>query len=204
MNGSESPRLAQPLPILPEDRWCRPGALDNPLRRWLLPAEKDLARLRAAPGLSVADLGAGVGFHGEAWLRTIGPNGALTLVDPDEENLSRFTQRHTGDPRLTVIVGSAARVPGLPDASQDRVLLSLVLCCLVDKAGAMDEAWRILRPGGLLLATFPRARKRVSRRRPLRLSYARWDALRAMHPWEELPVRRSFWVHRHLLRKPTG
>ncbi|MCI4346175.1 MAG: class I SAM-dependent methyltransferase, partial [Thermoplasmata archaeon] len=176
---------------------------DNPLRRWLLPATSELARLDLHAGLAVADLGAGVGFHAEALLQLLGPGGSLLLVDPDRENLELVPNHYRENPRVRILIGSAAHLPTVPTASQDRVLLSLTLCCLVDKEGVLGESWRILRPGGLVLATFPRARRRPNRRRPLRMTRDRWRALEKILPWEVLSVRSSFWIHRHLLRKPT-
>jgi len=182
---------------------CRAGSLDNPLRRRFARPERELDLLELATGLSVADLGAGIGYFAPETLRRSGPNGRLHLVDIDEENLEIARRAIGGHPNVDWHVGSAARVDHLPSESVDRVLMSLVLCCLTDKDAAMDEAWRILRPGGLLLATYPRFGFTCFRRkRSLRVTPDRWNSLLARHPWQPLPCPRGRVVTRHLLRKP--
>ncbi len=154
--------------------------------------------------MRVVDLGAGVGYFAEETLRRVGPTGRLDLVDIDAENLAIARNRLGDDGRVTVHVGTAAAVPTLPDASADRVLLSLVLCCLVDKEGAMETAWRVLRPGGRVLVTYPRGAVPGRRGRVvLRVTAGRWRALRDRRPWILLPVRRGWAVHRFLLEKPA-
>lgn len=186
------------------DRRCARRALDNPVRRWLAPAHRDVERLDPPAGATVADLGSGVGFHVPELLRRIGGEGRLYLVDPDAANLAIAAGRAPGDPRVTVRASSAARIDGVPDASVDRALLSFVLCCIVDKEAALDETWRILRPGGRALATYPRFGVRWRRpSRSLRVTPERWAALRARKPWVEHAVPRGRWVEHHLLEKPT-
>ncbi|HLY77716.1 MAG TPA: methyltransferase domain-containing protein, partial [Thermoplasmata archaeon] len=86
----------------------------------------------------------------------------------------------------------------------DRVVLSLVLCCMVDKSGALNEAWRMLRPGGLALVTYPERRGRLNpRSASLRVSPELWGRLVAGHPWVVVSSSRKRFVRRHLLRKPT-
>lgn len=186
-----------------EDKWCRARALDNPLRRWLVPAGRDLQRLDPPPGGTGIDLGAGVGFHVPEWLERLGANGQLFLVDPDRDNLQRWIQRAAADPRLHPIVSSAASLPSIPSGEADRVLLSLALCCLVEKERVMEEAWRLLRPRGRLLVTFPRSYLRPSSRRPLRLTVERWAALVRAHRWQELGGHRGAFLEWHLLEKPA-
>lgn len=99
-------------------------------------------------------------------------------------------------------VGSAAHLPQIPDASVDRVLLSLVLCCLVDKEGALDEAFRILRPGGVALVTWPRGLRWSRRRAALRVTPERWAGLVARRPWRVEPVLRGRVVERRRLVRP--
>ncbi|MDE1821348.1 MAG: class I SAM-dependent methyltransferase [Euryarchaeota archaeon] len=186
-----------------EDRMCQAWALDNPLRRTFVPARRDLKALGLRPGQTVVDLGTGVGFLLPEILRDLGVGGRVLAVDIDEENLEVARKRVASDPRVTFHVGSAAERTPFPDGSADRVLLSLVLCCLVDKSGALAEAWRLLRPGGLLLASYPRWGEGPRRsRRPLRVTPELWDRLVRERPWEELPRPRGRWVLRHLIRKP--
>ncbi len=185
-----------------EDRWCRAGALDNRLRRRFLPPGKDLDRLGVRPGQDVCDLGAGVGYFADEILRRLGPAGHLVLVDPDRENLGPYLERHGPDPRVTSWFCSAADVDAIPSESQDRVLLSLVLCCLVEKAAVLDQTWRILRPTGRALVTYP-AWGVPFRRESLRVRPELWRTLVSRRPWRVLSSERSWGIARHLLEK-TG
>ncbi|MGI0053876.1 MAG: class I SAM-dependent methyltransferase [Thermoplasmata archaeon] len=187
-------------PLAPEDRWCRPRALDNSARRWLMPVRRDLDPLALAPGLSVADLGTGVGYYLTEIGRRVGPSGRVVAVDPDAANLEIARGRRSDAPSQ-FLLRSAASVPSIPTGSVDRVLLSLVLCCLVDKEGALDEAWRILKPGGLVLASYPRGGDLRRRWRSLAVTSRRWSSLLGRHPWIEHPIRRGLLLNRHLLER---
>lgn len=192
------------LPTL-DDRWCSWRALDNPVRRWLAPARPDVDRLAPSPGSTVADLGTGVGFHVDELLRRVGEHGRLWLIDPDATNLARAVARAPGDPRVSARVGSAAHLAEIPDGSVDGALLSLVLCCLVEKEAAMDEVWRILRPGGRALVSYPDRRVRLRRSsRSLRVTPERWATIRARHPWEDVWTERGWVVRRRLLERPRA
>lgn len=190
------------LPMAAEDRQCIPRALQNPLRRRFMPPSRDLDLLGLREGDTVADLGAGVGYFDTEVLRRIGSSGRLVAVDPDGENLDLARRSLGNDPRVTFLQLSAASLVGIPDGSVDRVLLVLVICCLVDKEGAMDEAWRILRAGGRAFVSYPRRSfPRVRRRTSLRVRPDRWESLLRRRPWQLLPVRSSWLVQRHLLQK---
>jgi len=196
--------MSDMLPLLPVDRRCRPGSLDNPVRRRFGPATREIDLLHLAPGQTVADLGAGVGFFAPEMLRRVGPHGRLYLVDPDVDNLGRAANRVGSDPRVRILPASAACLPEIPDSSVDRVVLSLVLCCMVDKEGALNEAWRIVRPGGWVYATYPRRRLIPRFRRPsLRVAPKRWEALVRTHPWRVMRTPPSWFVTRHLLERPA-
>lgn len=181
---------------------CDRRALDNVFRRRLGPPTRLLGALDLREGQVVADLGAGVGYYAPEVLRRVGPSGRLYLVEIDEENLEIARQRLRGDARATFLVASAASVEGIPSSTVDRALLSLVLCCLGDKRGALSEVWRILKPGGSAIVTFP-FRLWVPRfgRKPLGLTRAGFDLLAAQRPWtvERLP---GTAVRRYRLRKP--
>lgn len=186
-----------------EDKRCYGAALDNPLRRTFVPPRRDLDLLGLAPGMVVADLGTGVGYLLPEVLRRIGPTGRVVAVDPDEENLELARRRVQNDPRVTFYAASAAGPLAVPSGTADRVLLSLVLCCLVDKTGALEEAWRLLRPGGLLLASYPRRRLVLRRgRASLRVTSDLWERLVHARPWEVLEDAPGRVVVRHRLRKP--
>jgi SAM-dependent methyltransferase len=191
------------LRVLPQDRTCPGWALDNFLRRRLAPPGRDVDLLGVRHGMVVADIGAGAGFHLPALARAVGPGGRIIAADVDPRNLARARARGTGVVPSTFLLRPAAVLPEVADGVVDRALLSLVLCCLVDKDAAISELWRILAPGGRALVTFPRRTlPEPTRRRGLGLGEERFRRLITTRPWQELPVRRGLLVHRHLLGKP--
>ncbi len=186
------------------DRRCYGPLLNNGLRRTISPPSKEVDRLGVRDGDSVADLGAGSGFFEPTLLVRIGPRGRLLVVEPDGANLARISKRLGRDPRIRLMQTTAADLGGVPDGTIDRALLSLVLCCMVDKEGALDELWRVLRPGGRALVTYPRLGLGRGGRRALRVTPNRWDQLLRRRPWRSFPVPSSGLVTRNLLEKPEG
>jgi ubiquinone/menaquinone biosynthesis C-methylase UbiE len=189
--------------VIGADRRCRGWTLDNRLRRWWAPARYEVDLLSIQPGAHVIDLGTGVGYLAESLLERAGPTGTLDLVDPDPTSLAVVQRRWGSDARVRIFQASAAQVSPIPDRSMDRVILSLVLCCMVDKTGALNEAWRILRPGGLALVSYPESSWRFgARRKSLRVSPELWSRLAAAHPWKVMVSQRRRLIRRHVLQKP--
>lgn len=187
------------LRMHPRDRRCRGSTLDNPLRRWLAPPSRDVERWEILPGLRVLDLGAGVGYFASALLEALGGQGRLLLVEPDPKALARARRRWGGDPRVGFLEAPGSAVP-VPDSSQDRVILSLVLCCLRDKAGVLDEAWRVLRPGGRVIVSYPRLRWGPGAH-GLQVTPALLTGLLGRHPWKEARPPRGWIVREHQLER---
>ncbi|MCI4352915.1 MAG: methyltransferase domain-containing protein [Thermoplasmata archaeon] len=179
--------------------------MDNRVRRWWAPARNEVDRLAIHQGQRVADLGAGIGYLTSALLDSVGVSGFVYAVDPDQRNIEAVLSRFGSHPRLQTLRASAAHVPEIPDQSVDRVVLSLVLCCMVDKSGALDEAWRILRPGGLVLVSYPERGWRLSRRKAsLRVSPTLWERIVSEHPWRGLASSRERLIRRHILQRPDS
>jgi ubiquinone/menaquinone biosynthesis C-methylase UbiE len=151
------------------------------------------------------DLGAGVGFLTRTLLDRIGPDGTVDFVEPDPRNFARARNRWASDRRVKLLLASAAQIPTIPDRSVDRVVASLVLCCMVDKGGALNEAWRVLRPGGLALISYPE-RRGHHRIVPgsLRMNPDLWALLVAQHPWTVLSSQRRRIIRRQVLLKPIN
>jgi ubiquinone/menaquinone biosynthesis C-methylase UbiE len=104
----------------------------------------------------VADLGAGTGVVSEMLRRRL-PSGESTrfvLMEPQRGFLERAGRRRR--PELRLVEADATRAP-LRSNVADVVLSFGVLCCLTDEAlsSALDEVWRVLRPGGYLLVSVP-------------------------------------------------
>ena len=73
-------------------------------------------------------------------------------VELSESMLARARERaQAAGMDVDLRVGDAHRLD-LPDASVDTVVFSLALCSIPDAGQAVREAWRVLRPGGRIVA----------------------------------------------------
>jgi len=106
-----------------------------------------------AGGERVLDLGCGSGGATRAAARVVGPEGLVVGIDPSPESIALARERT--DPALPVAyrLGGAERLGSLPDRSMDCVIASLVLEQVSNLNSALAEAFRVLRPGGRLVAS---------------------------------------------------
>lgn len=106
------------------------------------------------PGQKVADLGSGSGHYTSALSRALGPEGRVFAVDLDEGLLVRLKNESAkaGARNVEVIWGDIEKDGGtkLKSASMDGAVFSNLLFQLSDVQGAVNEAKRILKPGGKL------------------------------------------------------
>jgi SAM-dependent methyltransferase len=117
---------------------------------------------------TVADVGGADGRYA-AWLAERGH--AVELVEPVERHVELARARAGSPPRFGVRAGDARRLP-LEDASFDAVLLLGPLYHLPsrrDRVGAIREAARVSRPGGVVVAAA------ISRFAPVLDAIARGD-----------------------------
>ncbi len=134
-------------------RWRSVEAYQRLVRRFSLDdLPRQVARdLECESGMSVLELGCGPGtlasalFEQTADVRFVG-------LDPDDQMLAH-ARSHVENPASWVL-GVAQRLP-FPDATFDRISTTLVLHHLTrtQKAQALAEAFRTLRPGGSLFVT---------------------------------------------------
>ncbi len=97
----------------------------------------------------VLDVGCGPGTNFEHY----GPGARVTAVDynPGMVRLAQDALREAEPFRATIEVRQAdATALPFEDASFDAYVTTLVLCSVPDLDAAVDEAWRVLRPGGAL------------------------------------------------------
>jgi GT2 family glycosyltransferase/SAM-dependent methyltransferase len=112
--------------------------------------EKMRAIHRVAPDLPAREvLEVGGGRSGLA--RLLYPRARVTTIDVDEEHATAEVNR---DPQVRFVVADAADLP-FPDAFFDVVTFFDVLEHIPADARAVDEALRVLRPGGFVLVTSP-------------------------------------------------
>lgn len=99
-----------------------------------------------AAGLSgaVLDLGAGTG----AQFPHFGPAVTLHAVEPDPHMRRRAAGRAATLDRAVDLRDAEASALPYPDDSMDAIVAGMVFCTLPDPGAALDEAARVLRPGG--------------------------------------------------------
>jgi arsenite methyltransferase len=123
-----------------------------------LPAEALLASLGCGnptalaelnPGDIVLDLGSGGGIDVLLSARRVGPTGRAYGLDMTEEMLAlaRENQARAGATNVEFLKGDIEAIP-LPDAAVDVIISNCVINLAADKAAALREAFRVLKPGG--------------------------------------------------------
>jgi SAM-dependent methyltransferase len=93
---------------------------------------------------TVVELGAGVGAN----LRYLRPGSTLVAIEPNVPMHRRLRAAAARRGVRLDLRDSLAERTGLPGASVDSVISSLVLCTVADPADVLAEVRRILRPGG--------------------------------------------------------
>ena len=96
----------------------------------------------------ILELGAGTGMNLSHYDEALA---SLVLTEPEPAMLRRLQPKARDQaPNAKVVQASAEDLP-FEDASFDAVVSTLVLCGVDDQARALQEAKRVLRPGGRLL-----------------------------------------------------
>src|ERR1700723_656543 len=106
-----------------------------------------LAQLNA--GETVLDLGSGGGIDVLLSARRVGPTGRAYGLDMTDEMLAlaRENQRKAGVENVEFLKGEIESIP-LPDNSVDVVISNCVINLSGDKDRVLQEAFRVLKPGG--------------------------------------------------------
>jgi SAM-dependent methyltransferase len=102
-----------------------------------------------SPGETVLDLGSGGGIDVLLSARRVGSEGKAYGLDMTEEMLSlaRENQRKAGVTNVEFLKGDIENIP-LPDNSVDVIISNCVINLSEDKDRVLQEAFRVLRPGG--------------------------------------------------------
>lgn len=104
-------------------------------------------------GERVLDIGCGSGGATRAAARAVGPEGMVVGIDSSPECVAEAQART--DPGLPVLFrrGDVQAMGNVPDRTFDCVVASLVLEQVLDLERAVREIFRVVRPGGRLVAT---------------------------------------------------
>lgn len=108
--------------------------------------------LRPQPGERLLELGVGTGYYSCELAEWVGPEGTLELLDLQQKFLDH-TMRAAAERDLTNLnptQGDATQLP-YEDASIDGVILTAVLGEIPDRAAALSEIRRVLKPQGRLI-----------------------------------------------------
>eukprot|EP00746_Dinoflagellata_sp_MGD_P118380 gnl/MRDRNA2_/MRDRNA2_54539_c0_seq1.p1 gnl/MRDRNA2_/MRDRNA2_54539_c0~~gnl/MRDRNA2_/MRDRNA2_54539_c0_seq1.p1 ORF type:complete len:282 (-),score=39.31 gnl/MRDRNA2_/MRDRNA2_54539_c0_seq1:98-943(-) len=112
--------------------------------------KRTLEVLAIKPGERVLDVGCGPAFLVAELAAAVGPQGHAEGVDPSQAMVV-LGQRKLGETRnATLRVGGAESLP-FPDSIFDAVIFTQVMCYVQDVPNALQEAKRVLVPGGRLL-----------------------------------------------------
>src|SRR4051794_5622949 len=103
--------------------------------------------LAAAEGATL-ELGAGTGLNLEHYPEAVT---RLVLAEPDEHMRRRLARRVAEVSPSSEIVAAGAEGLPFPDESFDTVVVTFVLCSVLQQEAALAEVTRVLKPGGRLL-----------------------------------------------------
>ena len=114
----------------------------------------NVLQLGLREGMKVADFGAGTGHYARAAAAIVGHSGRVYAIDVQEDVLKHLklnTHAHAG--AIETVWGNIESYggTGLREHSVDAVILANILFQLEDRAAALQEVKRVLKPGGKLL-----------------------------------------------------
>jgi len=108
--------------------------------------------LRPQAGERLLEVGVGTGYYSLDLAEWVGPEGTLELFDLQRKFLDHVmgAASERGLTNLTPTAGDATQLP-YEDNSVDGVVLTAVLGEIPDRAAALGEIARVLKPGGRLV-----------------------------------------------------
>ncbi len=122
------------------------------LRESLYPVRDTvLDKARLQPGDTLLDVGAGDGLIAFGALDRLGPSGQVIFSDVSQDLLDHCRQAAAAEgllDRCRFVLAPADCLAGMPDETADVVTTRSVLIYVKDKAAALREFYRVLRPGG--------------------------------------------------------
>ncbi len=152
----------------PADRWRRwlvdsrtgdDAQQQHLLSTFLYPLRDELLnRAQIRPGETVLDVGTGAGLIGYGALDRVGPAGQVIFSDVSPDLLGHCQAAVIAEgllDRSDFLQASADDLNGVRDASVDVVTTRSVLVYVADKAAALHEFHRVLRPGGRAVLVEP-------------------------------------------------
>jgi ubiquinone/menaquinone biosynthesis C-methylase UbiE len=139
--------------------WRRnPSACPYGQRFWVQAPHPVISRARLRqvldprPGERILEIGPGTGYYTLDMAEWIGPGGTVEIFDLEQKFLDHVTlaAEASGIANVSPTLGDATDLP-FADDSVDAVVLTAVLGEIPDRAAALGEIERVLRPGGRLV-----------------------------------------------------
>lgn len=144
------------------DRWYRwlrdvrfggvTAQRDKDLTGFLYPVRDTvLDKAQLTPGDTLLDVGTGDGLIAFGALERLGPSGRVIFSDISQDLLDHCRAAAGAEGQLDrcrFVLAPADRLAAVPDGTVDVVTTRSVLIYVKDKAQAMREFYRVLRPGG--------------------------------------------------------
>ena len=131
--------------------------LDSNLRRWAQPPAKLIERCGIMPGMRIMDLGCGSGAFTTFVARAVGEEGKVYAVDIQPAMLKQLERKlarpENRDIRNIELKQADAYNLPFEDESLDLVYMVTALPEIPDRARALREIKRVLKPGGILAVT---------------------------------------------------
>jgi arsenite methyltransferase len=151
------------------DRWHRwllnvrfggdAEAREQVLTQRLYPVrDKVLDKAQLQPGDTLLDVGSGDGLIAFGALERLGPPGRVIFSDISQNLLDHCRKTAEAEElldRCSFVLAPADHLNGVPTASVDAVTTRSVLIYVEDKAAALREFCRVLRPGGRISLAEP-------------------------------------------------
>jgi arsenite methyltransferase len=120
--------------------------------------DKVLDKAQLQPGDTLLDVGAGDGLIAFGALERLGPPGRVICSDISQDLLDHCCNAAEAEgllDRCSFVLAPADHLNGVPTASVDVVTTRSVLIYVEDKAAALREFYRVLRPGGRISLAEP-------------------------------------------------
>jgi ubiquinone/menaquinone biosynthesis C-methylase UbiE len=109
-------------------------------------------QMRLRPGMSVLDIGCGIGTAVREMANCVGPSGSASGVDISEAMIEEASARMQGLYNVDFMTGEACRLP-YPNAVFDAVRMERVLLYVPDRLTAISEMIRVTKAGGRVAIT---------------------------------------------------